>query len=97
MSVSYIKNIEELTMNGLSQKDRNARRSLLLSLDKAIASADPYKSVSSRFSDKSIFQMTKSIELKDFRKIFVVGAGKAGGMMAKAVEDKLGEVISEGW
>lgn len=97
MSVSYIKNIEELTMNGLSQKDKNARRSLLLSLDKAIASADPYKSVSSRFSDKSIFQMTKSIELKDFQRIFVVGAGKASGMMAKAVEDKLGEIISEGW
>lgn len=97
MSVSYIKNIEELTMNGLSQKDRNARRSLLVSFDKAIASADSYKSVSSRFSNRSIFQMTTSIELKDFKRVFVVGAGKASCMMAKAVEDKLGESISEGW
>jgi len=97
LSVSYIKNVEELTMNGISQKDRNARRSLLLSLDRAIASADPYKSVSSRFSERSIFQMTTSIELDGFRRIFVVGAGKASGMMAKAVEDRLGESISEGW
>ncbi|MDW8035529.1 MAG: glycerate kinase [Candidatus Korarchaeum sp.] len=97
MSISYIKNIEELTMNGLSQKDRNARRSLLLSLDKAITSADSYKSVSNRFSNKSIFQMTTSIDLKNFRRIFVIGAGKASGLMAKAVEDKLGESISEGW
>ncbi|MCS7103814.1 MAG: glycerate kinase [Candidatus Korarchaeum sp.] len=84
-------------MNGLSQKDRNARRSLLLSLDKAITSADSYKSVSNRFSNKSIFQMTTSIDLKNFRRIFVIGAGKASGLMAKAVEDKLGESISEGW
>ncbi len=97
MNVSYVKNIEELVMNGLSQKDRNARRSLLLSLDKAIASADPYKSVSIRFSDRTIFQITTSIDLKNFQKIFVVGAGKASGVMAKAVEDKIGRSISEGW
>ncbi len=94
--MSYIKNLEDLTMNGLTQKDKNARRSILLSFDKAIASVDPYKSVSSRISDGSIFQMNKSIELSDFEEIFVIGAGKAGGMMAKAVEDKI-EGISEGW
>ncbi|ACB08023.1 glycerate kinase type-2 family protein [Candidatus Korarchaeum cryptofilum] len=94
--MSYIKNLEDLTMNGPTQKDKNARRSILLSFDKAIASVDPYKSVSSRISDNSIFQMNKSIELSDFEEIFVIGAGKASGMMAKAVEDKI-ERISEGW
>jgi glycerate-2-kinase len=83
-------------MNGLTQKDRNARRSILLSFDRAIASVDPYKSVSSRISEGSIFQMNKSIELSGFEEIFVIGAGKASGMMAKAVEDKI-ERISEGW
>jgi glycerate 2-kinase len=94
--LSYIKNLEDLTMNGLTQKDRNARRSILLSFDRAIASVDPYKSVSSRISEGSIFQMNKSIELSGFEEIFVIGAGKASGMMAKAVEDKI-ERISEGW
>jgi len=94
--LSYIKNLEDLTMNGLTRKDRNARRSILLSFDRAIASVDPYKSVSSRISEGSIFQMNKSIELSDFEEIFVIGAGKASGMMAKAVEDKI-ERISEGW
>ncbi|MCC6028586.1 MAG: glycerate kinase [Candidatus Korarchaeum sp.] len=94
--MSYIKNLEDLTMNGLTRKDRNARRSILLSFDRAIASVDPYKSVSSRISEGSIFQMNKSIELSDFEEIFVIGAGKASGMMAKAVEDKI-ERISEGW
>lgn len=94
--MSYIKNLEDLTMNGLTQKDRNARRSILLSFDRAIASVDPYKSVSSRISEGSIFQMNKSIELSGFEEIFVIGAGKASGMMAKAVEDKI-ERISEGW
>jgi len=94
--LSYIKNLEDLTMNGLTQKDRNARRSILLSFDRAIASVDPYKSVSSRISEGSIYQMNKSIELSGFEEIFVIGAGKASGMMAKAVEDKI-ERISEGW
>lgn len=99
MSVTYIKNIEELTMNGLTQKERNARKSILLSFDKAIASVDAYKSVSTKISNSSsiYYQTTKSVDASQFRRLLVVGAGKAGAMMAKAVEDKLGDLITDGW
>ncbi|RLB60508.1 MAG: glycerate kinase [Deltaproteobacteria bacterium] len=38
----------------------------------------------------------RAYDLKQFEKIFVIGAGKAGASMAKAIEDLLGERISVG-
>ena len=35
-------------------------------------------------------------DLREFEKIFVLGAGKAGASMAKAIEEILGDRISEG-
>jgi len=39
----------------------------------------------------------KKYNFKQFNKIYIVGCGKAGASMAVAVEDILGDQISEGW
>ncbi|GAB4221238.1 MAG: glycerate kinase [Spirochaetota bacterium] len=66
---------------------------------KAIEAASPYGAVRSsliregntlRLKDGSVF------DLSAFKHIYVVGAGKATAPMAKAVEDILGDSISEG-
>ncbi|MDK2373084.1 MAG: glycerate kinase [Candidatus Korarchaeota archaeon] len=97
MSSSYIKNLDELVDNGATRKDKDARRALLLAFDKAITAADAYKAVFSRFSDQEIVFGTSSIDIGSFKDVYVVGAGKAGSMMAKAVEDRIGKLISFGW
>ncbi len=97
MTFGYVKNLDDLVSNGVTQKDKNARRSLLLAFDKAIMAADAYKAVSSRFSNDEIFFGTSSIDLTSFRRTFVIGAGKAGSMMAKAVEDRIGDKIEGGF
>ncbi len=97
MSSSYIKNLDELVDNGATRRDKDARRALLLAFDKAITAADAYKAVFSRFSDQEIVFGTSSVDIGSFEDVYVVGAGKAGSMMAKAVEDRIGERISSGW
>jgi len=97
MTFNYIKNLDELVSNGTTQKDRDARRALLLAFDKAIMAADAYKAVSSRFINEEICFGTSSIDLNSFERVLVVGAGKAGSMMAKAVEDRIGDRLKEGW
>ncbi len=97
MSSSYIKNLDELVENGRTTRDKDARRALLLAFDKAITAVDAYKAVSSKFSDGELIFGTSSVDTENFRNLFVVGAGKAGSKMAKAVEDRLGGKISGGW
>ncbi len=96
MTFVYIKNAEDLIDNGATRKDKDARRSLLMAFDKAIASVDSYKVVSSKLSSEEIFFGTSSIKISSFNSTYVVGAGKAGSLMAKAVEDKIGDKIREG-
>ncbi len=96
MSFRYIKNLDELVSNARTQNDRNARRSLLLALDRAISAADSYRAVSTKISNNEIVFGTSSVDLRKFNNLFVVGAGKAGSMMAKAVEEKISDRIVEG-
>lgn len=97
MSSYYIKNMHELVENGKTRGERDARRALLMAFDKAIVAADAYRAVSSKFSNEELIFGTSSVDLRPFRNIYVVGAGKAGTMMAKAAEDKLGDRITRGW
>ncbi len=97
MTFIYIKNAEDLIDNGATRVDKDARRSLLMAFDKAIASVDSYKVVSNKLSNEEIFFGTSSIKVLSFNDLYVIGAGKAGSMMAKAVEDKLGGKVREGF
>ncbi len=96
MTFIYIKNAEDLIDNGAMREDREARRSLLMAFDRAIASVDSYKVVSSKLSTEEIFFGTSSVNVSSFNNVYVIGAGKAGSLMAKAVEDKIGDKVREG-
>ncbi|RLF21158.1 MAG: glycerate kinase [Thermoprotei archaeon] len=77
---------------------RKARHMTLQLLEEGLKAADPYISV------KRAIKMTQdSLEILDFRieldgidNVYVVGAGKACGGMAKALEEVLNDRISKG-
>lgn len=77
----------------------NPREDIKLIYKKAIEAVDPYGAVRS-----SLIREGSTLHLKDgtvfdlsaVKRIYVVGAGKATAPMAKAVEDILGDSISEG-
>jgi glycerate 2-kinase len=66
----------------------NLRRDAKAILMAALAAADPTGAVEQILRNRG--------DLDRFERIFVVGAGKAGGTMARAVEDFLGSRISAG-
>jgi glycerate 2-kinase len=63
---------------------------------------DPYKLITNHvFLEQSMLRIAtddfqRSIDLDDFEKIYVIGAGKATAKMARAIEDILGSRITTG-
>ena len=64
----------------------------------ALQAADPVEAILRHVKlENEILQIAEhKFELKDFDRILVAGAGKAGASMAKALEDLLGDRISDG-
>jgi glycerate 2-kinase len=64
----------------------------------ALKAADPFEAVLRhvRVQHGALMAGPESFSLNDFRNIYVVGAGKAGALMAKAVERLLGNRIERG-
>jgi hydroxypyruvate reductase len=64
----------------------------------ALRAVDPEKAILNHLSltDGVIMVGERRLLLKDCKRIFVVGAGKAGAPMAQAVEQVLGQLISGG-
>ena len=71
-----------------SSARRNLRRDAKAILMAALAAADPSAAVDRALRARA--------DLNGYRRIFVVGAGKAGGTMARAVEEFLGSRIAAG-
>lgn len=67
---------------------RNLRHDARAILHAALAAADPTLAVGQALRDR---------DFSRFRRIFVVGAGKAGVTMARAAEQSLGSRIAAGW
>jgi len=67
-------------------------------LCKAIDAVDPKKAVKRTIKVQGGHLLSDNIDfdLNEFNRVYVVGGGKAGGSMAEAVEDLLGDRISEG-
>ena len=65
---------------------------------KALSAADPYQAVerSFRVNRDRLTVVGENIDLKDFRRILVIGAGKGTAPMARAVEEALGDRIDDG-
>ncbi|MEM3585970.1 MAG: glycerate kinase [Candidatus Jordarchaeaceae archaeon] len=93
-----IKNFDTL-VGKAKGRDRLARESVLALIESALKAADPKLAVkkSLLLSGDRIIIDGKTLQLESLDNIYVVGGGKASGAMAEAVEEILGERISEGY
>ncbi|MBW7884012.1 MAG: glycerate kinase [Caldilineaceae bacterium] len=74
------------------------RRRYLEILESALAAVDPYEAVAAvlRREGDTLKAGDRGIPLVGFRRVLVVGAGKAGAPMARAVEDCLDSKVAGG-
>lgn len=94
-----IKNREDLIANASSSKDKMARRIALDAIEEALKSADPKRIMFSKITiegEKLKIDGTR-FDLSKYKRIFVLGGGKASGSMAEALEEILGDRIEEGF
>jgi len=96
--MSVIKNKEDLIANAFSPKDREARSIALSAVEKALEAVNPKKLVHSRVNLKGEILQVKndSFNLAEYKKVYVLGGGKASGSMAEALEEILKDRIEEG-
>jgi len=93
-----IKNKDDLINNAVSDVDKEARRIALDVIEKVMESVDPKRLIYSKVkvSDEKLIIDNEAFDLRGFRRIFVVGGGKASGYMAEAIEEILREKINDG-
>jgi glycerate-2-kinase len=75
------------------------KNSALTIFMEAVKAADPYRCIQNMVSanDDSIIIGQDTYHQSTFKKIFVIGGGKASARMGQALEDVLGERITGGW
>lgn len=97
--MATIKNKEELIRNGETKLNRKARALALRSLESALNAVDPKQIIKSKLLLKNLTLHVNgySIDLKKFKNIYVIGGGKASGSMAEALEQVLGNRITNGF
>jgi glycerate 2-kinase len=97
--IIQILNKRKLIENAISTEDRKARMIALRILEVALKSADPRIAVRNHVNkiDGTLKVDNLTFDLEKFRKIYVVGGGKAGGAMGEAMEEILGNSITEGF
>lgn len=93
-----IQNKEKLIDNARSPKDREARRLALAGLEAALDAVDPRDAVKAKVALRGDLLKIDghSLDLRRFGKVFVVGGGKASGLMAEALEEILGDRLAGG-
>ena len=93
-----ISNKAELINNGSDQVRRRARRLVIEALEFTLASVDPHVLVSQKVKRRGekLHVENQVIRLGGYDRIFVVGAGKASGAMAEALEAILGNRLTGG-
>jgi len=94
-----ILNREQLLKNSVFDEDKKARKHVLDLLEYALSSVDPRMIIKNnvRRSGDLLFIDNLVFKLDKFRRIYVVGAGKASGAMAEALEQIIGDKITEGF
>jgi glycerate 2-kinase len=80
------------------QPDPEFRRQILPVLEAALAAVDPYAAVQAilQRKDDLLTVGDRAYDLSRYRRVLVIGAGKAGAPMAQAVESLLGDRIADG-
>lgn len=75
------------------------RQLLVGMIQSALQAADPYQAVLRhlRLQDDLLYVGQQIYDLRRYRQVLVVGAGKAGAPMAAAVHELLGDRIAWGW
>lgn len=93
-----VRNREEIISNATHEVNRRAREIALSAIERSIEAANPKNLIYSRIRliDGKLIVDGMIFDLKSFRRILVVGGGKASGYMAEALEEILGERISGG-
>jgi glycerate-2-kinase len=89
-----IQNFEQLTSRGPSI----LREKVVDILEHALIAADPYNAVKQKLDlqKEKVHIADLSVDLKQFERIFVIGAGKASRPIALALEEILGDRITGG-
>jgi glycerate-2-kinase len=97
-TMQQIKNRQALIENGETSVNRRARSHALESLEAAVNSVNPERILKSKLTLKNnILRVNDySFDLGKIKNIYVVGGGKASGLMATAVEQILNRRITEG-
>jgi glycerate 2-kinase len=93
-----IKNRGQLIENGETLLDQRARKLAIENLETALNAADPKQMLKSRLLlENSTLKVDGHIfNLEKLKNVYVVGGGKASGLMAEAIEQILGERITDG-
>src|SRR3989304_1737303 len=93
-----ITNTNELLRNAKSNLDSKAREIAINALNAALEAADPKSIIKSKVKAKgnTLKVENLSFNLDEFKRVFVVGGGKACGSMAEALEEILDDRIKEG-
>jgi glycerate 2-kinase len=93
-----IRNKDQLIKKTETNLAEKARAIALRSLEYALNSVDAETLLKSKVTLKNnrLQANTYSFDLSRFRNVYVVGGGKAAGSMAEALEETLGDCITEG-
>lgn len=94
----HIRNASQLADNGTTKSEKAARLHALQAVEAALDAVEPSRLVESkvRLSGKQLTAAGTKIDLGKFRRVLVIGGGKAGVSMASALEEILGKEISGG-
>src|SRR5512143_1956994 len=98
LSTLKIKNRKQLVDNAENRLLRKGRTMALRSLEFVLNFVDPRKLTETQIhlENQKLKAGSNTFDLKRIRNIYVVGGGKAGGKMAEACEEILGNLITEG-
>ena len=93
-TMSYIKNRKQLLTHG----NTKLREAALDIVDYALAQADPYRATCNliRIDGNHLMVGELSYHLDTHKRIFLLGGGKATYPIARALEDILGDLITDG-
>jgi hydroxypyruvate reductase len=94
----YIKNASALIENGQTKAEKLARRLSLDAAEAALRAVEPSRLMKSkvRLVGKEVVVGRTRTDLTKFRRVLVIGGGKAALSMADALESILGDAISGG-
>jgi glycerate 2-kinase len=94
----YVKNASALIRRGRTEAERLARRLALEGAEAALAAVEPSRLMKSkvRLAGRKLLVGEQSFDLKKFRRVLVIGGGKAALSMSKSLESILGDEITAG-